>query len=140
MCDDCAARAPAALASGRSLTRQIVIFTGKRKNGAVNHDGRVRYVTESIFNVVLRFHFWPLLLPGQNHPADAAAWPHEPLILRGQTDVNHALARAMSREPDNGAALALAELARRARNVVALCGRANHYFAAGRCLGVASLS
>lgn len=91
MCDDSTARAPAALANGRSLTRQIVIFTGKRKNGAVNHDGRIGYVTESIFNVVLRFHFWPLLLPGQNHPA---TWPHaamQPLILRGRNRDNPAL-------------------------------------------------
>jgi hypothetical protein len=42
----------------------------------------------------------------------------------------------VSREPDNGAALALAQLARRAADVVALRRRANHYFAAGRRGGV----
>ena len=45
----------------------------------------------------------------------------------------------MGREPHNGRALALAQLARRAAHIIALGGRADHHRAAAWCGGVAGL-
>jgi hypothetical protein len=67
---------------------------------------------------------------------------HEGIRLQSgcQAEIDCAVARAMGRETDNDAALTLTQLAGGAADVIALSGRADDYFSAGRRYSVLCLS